>query len=186
MNKKTLKEYRVWKAMKSRCYSPSTTKGNYKKNNIQVCEKWKSSFENFITDMGNCPENFSLDRIDNNKDYSPENCRWVSQEIQANNKGEFNIIITYENKSKTLKEWSKELNIKYSTLYFRVIKKGLPFIEAIKEDPFNKLIQYKGDKKLLKDWCETLNLPYQNMVDRKHKGWSVERMFETPITKIKI
>ena len=64
MNKKTIKEYRAWKAMKSRCSSPSAKKGIYQ--NITVCDRWLHSYENFLSDMGPAPSNkHSLDREDN-------------------------------------------------------------------------------------------------------------------------
>lgn len=186
INGKITKEYRAWKAMKARCYSKSNSYMNYQKNNIIVCERWLNSFENFLKDMGTCPENYSLDRINNEGNYGPSNCRWVTQQIQCSNRGEFNKIFTFNNETHTLKEWSKILNIKYTTLYLRIYRSNLSFEEAIKDDPFNKLILYKGEKKTLKEWCILLNLPYQVIVDRRHQKWSIEKCFEQPIKKIKI
>jgi len=185
-NGKETKEYKAWKMMKARCYAPSIKHGNYKNNNIQVCERWLNSFENFLEDMGECPENFSLDRIDNSKNYSPENCRWANKKTQSNNRGKFNILYAYiDGEVKTLKEWAEFLGIKYSTLYMRIKRNGLTFEKAIQHDPFNKLIEYKGEKRTLKEWCSKLNLPFQTIIDRKYQGWSVEDMFEKPIkTKI--
>ena len=61
-------------------------KGYYKKDSIQVCERWKNSFENFIEDMGMMPsEEYSIERIDYNKDYCPENCKWILQKEQSKN-----------------------------------------------------------------------------------------------------
>lgn len=186
INGKITKEYRAWKAMKARCYSKSSNYMNYQKNNIIVCERWLNSFENFLNDMGICPENCSLDRINNKGNYEPSNCRWTTQQIQCSNRGEFNKIFTFNNETHTLKEWSKILNIKYTTLYLRIYRSKLSFEEAIKNDPFNKLILYKGEEKTLKDWCILLNLPYQVIVDRRHQKWSIEKCFEQPIKKIKI
>jgi hypothetical protein len=180
-NGKITKEYRAWKAMKARCYSPCNSLiGNYKKNNITVCDRWINSFDNFLEDMGKIPDNkSSLDRINNLLDYSPENCRWTDWTTQANNK-ESNLIFIYNNEAHTLKQWSKLLNIKYTTLYHRIITYNLTFEEAIQNDPFNKLIEYKGEKRTLKDWCLILELPYQLMVGRRYEGWSIEECFETP------
>lgn len=187
MKKEISKEYRAWKAMKARCYSNCNKKhGNYHKNNIQVCEQWKNSFKNFIDYMGNCPEGYSLDRINNKGDYEPSNCRWADNHTQSNNRGEFNIIYNYNNKFKTLKEWSKILNIKYTTLYMRINRSKLSFEEAININKEDKLTEYKGEKKSLKDWCIILNLPYQTIIDRKYQGWSIEDCFERPIKKVKI
>jgi hypothetical protein len=132
-NRKSMKEYRAWKGMKARCYAPSANiKGGYAKQNIQVCEKWKHSFEEFLKDMGIAPgPEYELDRIDNSKDYSPENCRWATREQQCNNRGDFNIIYEYDGLSMTLKQWAKHLGIKYTTLYFRLTRAGMSFEKAI-------------------------------------------------------
>lgn len=186
INGKVTKEYQAWKAMKARCYAPSANIGNYKLNNVQVCERWINNFENFLEDMGKCPENYSLDRINNNENYSLENCRWTDNTTQTSNRGEFNKIFTYNNESKTLKQWSKELNIKYTSLWTRIYRDNLTFEEAIQKDPFNKLIEYKGEKKLIKDWCLILGFKPQTIYDRRVAGWTIEECFETPVKKFKI
>jgi len=183
VNGKPTKGYAAWKAMKARCYSLCNKEsGNYQKKDIQVCSRWKDSFENFIDDIGVSPSSkHSLDRIDNDKDYSPKNCRWALHDVQVKNRGSFNKIYTYKGETMVLKDWAKKLNINYTTLRKRIVSSGLSFEDAIKKDPFKKLIKYKGKKKCLKDWCNELDLPYQTIVNRKHEGWSIEKCFETPI-----
>jgi len=186
-NGKIIKEYRAWKAMKARCYSEcNKNHGKYHENNIQVCNRWKYSFENFLNDMGYCPEGYSLDRINNNGNYEPSNCRWTDDLKQSNNRGEFNLIYTYKGESKTLKEWSKILNIKYTTLYMRITRQNLSFNEAINVKDEDKLTEYNGQKRSIKDWCIILNLPYKTIINRKHQGWSIKDCFERPIKKVKI
>ena len=180
MNKKTLKEYRAWKSMKSRCSSPSAKKGTYL--NITVCDRWLNSYENFLSDMGKAPsDKHSLDRIDNNKNYSPDNCRWVTQETQCKNRGTFNKVFTYNGKSLVLKDWAKELNIKYTTLYLRIYRTGLTFEEAI---VYNKLFEYNGFKGTLKEICKNYSsVKYQNVVDRLHRGWDLHKALTTNLIK---
>jgi hypothetical protein len=131
-NGKITKEYRAWKGMKARCYSPcNINMGKYQALNIQVCDRWKDSFDNFMDDLGKCPEGYTLDRIDPTKDYTPENCRWASWKTQSSNRGDFNKVITYEGVTMILKDWAKHFNIKYTTLYTRMHRGGLSFEEAI-------------------------------------------------------
>jgi hypothetical protein len=183
-NKRNIREYRIWKAMKSRCQSPSFSDSTYQQKNIKVCDRWKNSFENFYNDMGKCPKNYSIDRINNSGDYTPENCKWSSQKEQCSNRGSFNILITYKNETKVLKDWAKHLNIKYGTLHARMFLCGMPFEDAISKDNFKlKKITYKGETKTLKEWSKELNIRYSIIIDRFSRGWSTERIFEQPIRK---
>ncbi len=102
-------EYNIWSMMKRRCLDPKTPNfGDYGGRGITICERWlipKVGFENFYNDMGPRPsKDFSLDRIDNNKGYFPENCRWATRTQQARNRRN-NYIITAFGKSAPMGEF---------------------------------------------------------------------------------
>jgi hypothetical protein len=101
------KEYKSWQLMKDRCFNQNNNRYHrYGGRGIAVCDRWLNSFENFLADMGECPEGCSIDRIDNDKNYCPENCRWATQTEQQNNRSN-NTLLTIYGKTMSLGEWLK-------------------------------------------------------------------------------
>lgn len=124
MNKKTAKSYRIWRAMKARCYAPSQNRGRYKEFHIEVCDRWRHSYENFIADMGEMPgDDYSIERIDIHKGYEPHNCKWIPQKEQAKNRST-TIWIKYREKEMCLKDVARTIKLKYTTLYTRYRRSG--------------------------------------------------------------
>ena len=178
------REYRIWKAMRSRCNAPCFDKSSYRIKNIKCCNRW-NSFANFIEDMGQCPEGYSLDRIDNNGNYEPNNCRWANNKVQASNRGNFTPLIEYKGEKHILKEWCKRLNKNYSTMRKRMYEMGMSFEDALLYvDPRDKLILWEGKYYTRKELCDIYNIPLQNFYDRSYKGWSLEKILTTPVHKI--
>lgn len=117
---KTHPLYNLWLGMKYRCYYPKhKSYSSYGGRGIKVCEEWKNSFPAFLRDMGERPEGTTLDRIDPNGDYCPNNCRWATPSEQANNT-RFNHFITYNGETKTIAQWAKVLEIKQSKFRARI------------------------------------------------------------------
>lgn len=112
-------EYRIWTRMKQRCYSDTTGAKNYRDRGIKVCDRWLESFENFYEDMGSRPSpKHSIDRIDNDGDYCPENCRWATRTEQQNNTSK-NVRLTLNGETKTMTEWARVLGISPQTIRAR-------------------------------------------------------------------
>lgn len=115
--------YQAWKAMRSRCHSP--TNQDYKEyggRGIVVCEEWRNSFEAFLRDMGEPSTGLSLDRFpDNNGNYEPGNCRWTTSKNQGRNKRN-NRLITFNGITAPLSEWAETTGLTITTIYTRFRK----------------------------------------------------------------
>ncbi len=126
--------YRSWQEMKARCYNiKSISYPNYGGRGISVCEQWMQ-FENFLNDMGIRPAKTFLERIDNAKNYSPENCVWATR-IEQNRNRRNNVKIEYNGKTQCLSAWCEELKLPYPRIYYRVSVKHWLINKAF-ETPF--------------------------------------------------
>ena len=108
--------------MIGRCYIKSFKGyGNYGGRGITVCEEWRNSFEAFYDwAMSNgYADNLTIDRKDNNGNYCSENCRWITNKEQQNNKRN-NRLITYKGKTQTMQQWADELGIDSRMIYNRI------------------------------------------------------------------
>lgn len=140
--------FNIWQSMKQRCYCKTNDKYKYYgERKIKVCDEWLNDFMNFynwaINNKYN--EKLTIDRIDVNGDYEPNNCRWVTMLEQANNKRN-NKLITYNGITDTLANWSKKYNINSTTLSNR-IKNGWNIEKALKLKPKIGRNQYENKKK---------------------------------------
>lgn len=127
-------EFRAWAEIKSRCLNTkSTSYKNYCGRVIKICDRWIDSFENFLADMGIKPtKDHSIDRINNQGNYEPDNCRWSTVLEQANNKRN-SVIITFQGVVDTLPGWSRRLGINYAALHQRIRVNKWPIERALTE-----------------------------------------------------
>lgn len=118
--------YTTWQSMKRRCNLPKDKDyKNYGARGIKVCNRWSESFDKFLEDMGDRPIGMSIDRIDVNGDYEPDNCRWTSFRGQANNRRN-TVFITYDGITLSLSDWADELSIPQATIWTRRLKGWSP------------------------------------------------------------
>ena len=116
--------FRVWDQMITRCYNTKNKKYlYYGGRGIKVCDRWRYSFQLFLKDMGPPPSGHSIDRMDNNKDYAPGNCRWATPKQQANNRRD-NVFLTFKGKTQTISQWSEELGVNRGMISQRIQRYG--------------------------------------------------------------
>jgi hypothetical protein len=127
------KTYSIWQGMTARCLRKThTSYKSYGARGVTVCDEWLS-FEAFLSDMGECPsEGHSIDRIDNEKGYFKENCRWATTSDQANNRRS-NTLIEYKGEVLTLSQWATRFGMTRWKISDR-IKSGLPLEEVFIND----------------------------------------------------
>lgn len=141
-NKTKTRLYSIWNHMKQRCGNPKDS--NYKyygERGIEVCEEWKSDyslFEKWALSNGYTDE-LTIDRIDNDGNYCPENCRWTTMEVQVNNKRNRrpNLYITYKGETLSIKDAAEKYGISYSALKNRIYA-GWNIEDAIEKPAKNK------------------------------------------------
>ena|SRR3990167_2056999 len=135
--------YNSWHSMKQRCYNkPNPYFHNYGGRGITVFSGWHS-FAGFLADMGNRPAGMTLDRINNDKNYEPGNCRWATKEVQMANRRDSRLY-TYRGKNLCIAQWARRANISYATLTHRLLKKGWTISKAITTSIRGKKKEIKG------------------------------------------
>lgn len=103
------REFVSWVHARGRCYNPRNAKfRRYGGRGIVMCDRWRESFEAFLADMGPCPEGYSLNRIDNDGPYAPENCEWATAVTQSNNR-RTSARVTFDGATRTVAEWERRL-----------------------------------------------------------------------------
>lgn len=195
-------EYKVWMGAKNRCYNPNSKEyRNYGGRGIKVCDRWLGAdgFKHFLEDMGKRPEGktnggralYSIDRIDVDGDYCPENCRWATIEEQQNNRRNNRII-----NGKTCAEWGKKLGGSRHLVRHR-LKSGWSIEDAVRVPLGNPMldrksihranqrdITYNGKTQSMKAWSRELGVPYSTISKRiTCYGWDAVRAITTPVKK---
>ena len=126
-------EYAIWNNMRARCGNPNSNRFHrYGLRGIRVCDRWQNDFVNFLEDMGRRPSSdHQLDRINNDGNYEPSNCRWATRQEQCRNRSSSNFI-TIDGESKTSAEWSEVTGISQSAISARIKKLGWTPEKAVK------------------------------------------------------
>lgn len=136
----------VWRTMHNRCYN--TTQQSYKNYGgrgiaVESCWHGAEGFKQFLLDMGPCPDGGTLERIDNDRNYGPSNCRWATRSEQSRNKRN-NRFLTANGQTKTLQDWANALGCNHTAILAR-LKSGMSEQEAVTKPipkrPNSKLVE---------------------------------------------
>lgn len=189
----------IFSAMKKRCYDPNCKSfKDYGGRGITICDEWKNQERTTIIGtkarnvtkgfvafkewalVNGYADNLTIDRIDVDKGYSPENCRWVTVKEQQNNTRK-NLLVTYKGQTKTLPQWCEEFGLNYFRTRNRIFNYGWTVEKAFeyRENASLKLITYRGKTQSVAEWCRELNISEYAVRNRLRRGWTVERAFET-------
>lgn len=177
--------YNIWRGIKSRCCNPSDHDWkNYGGRGITMCEEWKNSyiaFRDWALAHG-YRDNLTIDRIDVNGGYYPDNCRWATVKEQCNNT-RVNRFLTWDGVTKTKTQWAEEYDISPQVLAYRMDQVGMDIGEALTTPVENNhYVTYNGETKSLTEWAETVDVPYHTLKARINAlNWPVEKAFETPV-----
>lgn len=173
--------------MIQRCYNPKDRNyHNYGGRGIYVCEEWRDSVESFIkwANSNGHEDHLTIERIDNDGPYSPENCKWATIQEQANNKRK--PFLTYNNQTLTIKQWSTLTGISTATIHARLyrgwtIEKTLTTAVAPTKKDKLLSITFKGETKTQAAWARELNISKYTLHNRLARlGWSIEKALTTP------
>jgi hypothetical protein len=176
--------YGVWSGMKTRCYNKKHSDYKYYGGRgIKICDEWKNDFPAFRewAEANGYADflNLEIDRMDNDGNYCPENCRWVIHKIQTrNNRG--NFMLTINGITHCLSEWCEIYNISHQVFQSR-IKHGWSEERAITEKIHIKAKQYffNGESKTLDEWCGLYGLKKESVRMRMVRGYSLQEALET-------
>lgn len=180
--------YRRWCGMIERCCnSKSKHFTRYGRRGITVCDRWRYSFENFYDDMGSPPSSdLSIDRINNNGNYEPGNCRWATKTEQALNRRNNNYL-EFNGKRLSISEWSDAIGINKQTICER-IKCGMTidmilspekFTKSTRNRRFTTVLEWNGEDLTVDEWSRRINVPWRTIFDRIKAGWTVEKIMTT-------
>jgi hypothetical protein len=183
--KSKTREYSIYCGMLARCYNRNKKiYRRYGGRGISVCKRWRHSFNNFLADMGNLPTpNHTLDRINNDGNYKPSNCRWATMAEQCKNR-RTSIKITYNGETKILSDWAKLLGFNQTTLKQRIVKLHWPTKRAFTTKPKKQYrkITYQGHTKSVSAWSMKVGIPINTLRARVfQQHWPVEKALNTPV-----
>lgn len=175
--KQQSRTYTSWMSMHRRCCDPKTDSyPHYGGRGISVCERW-DSFENFLEDMGECPDGFSIERKDVNGDYNLENCTWVLLEEQAFNRSN-SVLLDIDGQKMLMTHAARIAGISPSSMSIR-IRSGVKGRDLLKPGRKWELLTINGESKTAKEWAKIHGIRYVTLLERIKKGLPQDQWFKS-------
>lgn len=188
MSRKQERLYGIWSNIKNRVSNPNNKSYyRYGGRGITICEEWAKSYESFKrwALSNGYRDDLTIDRIDNDGNYCPENCRWADRTVQANNKSD-NHRITYNGQTKTTTQWGRETGLNSQIITGR-LKLGWSLEDALQTKKQRNKIGYRyithnGKTQTLSQWARETGINKRTLSYRIDKlNWSVEKALTTPV-----
>lgn len=188
--------YHIWASIKDRCYRKSDKNyPSYGARGIKMCQEWQENFQSFyewamssgydeLSERGEC----TIDRINNDGNYEPSNCRWANSTVQQRNKRN-NHYITYKGETHPVTEWAEILGIGKGTLESRINDYGWPIEKALStpvrkcnRTGANRFLTFNNKTQTVAEWARELNMEFNTLYSRIFNyHWSVEKAIKTPV-----
>lgn len=170
--------------MKTRCYNLNHSRyAEWGGRGIAVCEHWRTSFENFIADMGEVPSPYhTLDRINPEGNYEPANCRWATRTEQQRNRRD-STMLTFKDRTQNIYDWADELNMPMAVIRNRTkagwsVERTLTAPVETKYSRYGLQITFNGEKKNISQWATALGLHRNTLYRRLTAGQSLEQIIQ--------
>ena len=178
-------EHNVWAQMKQRCFNPNHKRYlDWGGRGITICDRWKNSFNNFLADMGSRPTaKHSIDRIDNDGDYCPDNCRWATKAEQDNNRRS-NRFITIDDDTLTIAQWENKMGFNKNVIQNR-LNMGWSEYDAVMTPVQIKLIAIGNETYTIAQWENKMGYGKNVIQGRLNLGWSEFDAVMTPVKQRK-
>lgn len=183
-------EYKVWQQIKERCYNPKNKAyRNYGSRKIEVCERWLESFNNFYEDMGARPfKGATVERIDNAKGYSKDNCKYATRHEQMAN-CRTTRLLSLNGETKCMSQWARDIGVDTKTLAYRLkqgwtLEKALTTPATPPEETRAKMIYFNGETRSIAGWSRKLGINHASLCERLASGWNLEKALTTPGRKL--
>ncbi len=180
-------EHDVWRNMIHRCHNKKDSAyKNYGGRGIFVCERWRNSFQSFLEDMGPRPPGYSVERINNNGPYAPENCKWATRAEQSRNRRN-NVWIVAGGKKQVITDWANQIGENVETISLRMREYGWTPAQAVNQEqrinPLSNMLTYKGETLPTKDMAAKYGIDPEVLRGRLMRGIPVAVALTKPVSE---